>query len=113
MTEKIIDNHKNGMPVMLALIAAYCAAIAAMIVGGINMDAGGGIALFVVGLVWVCLGWFPMLGLKVLKPQDALVLTLFGKYIGTLKGEGFYFVNPFCVGVNPAANTKLSQSGGC
>ena len=110
MTEKIIDNHKNGMPVMLALIAAYCAAIAAMIVGGINMDAGGGIALFVVGLVWVCLGWFPMLGLKVLKPQDALVLTLFGKYIGTLKGEGFYFVNPFCVGVNPAANTKLSQS---
>ena len=51
-----------------------------------------------------------MLGLKVLKPQEALVLTLFGKYIGTLKGEGFYFVNPFCVGVNPAANTKLSQS---
>ena len=110
MTEKIIDNHKNGMPVMLALIAAYCAAIAAMIVGGINMDAGDGIALFVVGIVWVCIGWFPMLGLKVLKPQEALVLTLFGKYIGTLKGEGFYFVNPFCTGVNPAANTKLSQS---
>ena len=110
MTEKLLSNHKNGMPVMLALIAAYCAAIAGMIVGGINMDTPGGIALFVVGLVWVCIGWFPMLGLKVLKPQDALVLTLFGKYIGTLKGEGFYFVNPFCVGVNPAANTKLSQS---
>ena len=110
MTEKLLSNHKNGMPVMLALIVAYCAAIAAMIVGGINMDAGGGIALFVVSLVWVCIGWFPMLGLKVLKPQEALVLTLFGKYIGTLKGEGFYFVNPFCVGVNPAANSKLSQS---
>ena len=110
MTEKIIDSHKNGMPVMLALIAAYCAAIACMVVGGINMDTAGGIVLFVVGIVWVCIGWLPMLGLKVLKPQDALVLTLFGKYIGTLKGEGFYFVNPFCVGVNPAANTKLSQS---
>ena len=110
MTEKLLSNHKNGMPVMLVLIAAYCAAIAGMIVGGINMDTTGGIALFVVGLVWVCIGWFPMLGLKVLKPQDALVLKLFGKYIGTLKGEGFYFVNPFCVGVNPAANTKLSQS---
>ena len=110
MTEKIISDHKNGMPVMLALIAAYCAAIACMIVGGINMDAGVGIALFVVGTVWVCIGWLPMLGLKVLKPQEALVLTLFGKYIGTLKGEGFYFVNPFCTGVNPAANTKLSQS---
>ena len=74
------------------------------------MDTPGGIALFVVGLVWVCIGWIPMLGLKVIKPHEALVLTLFGKYIGTLKGEGFYFVNPFCIGVNPAANTKLSQS---
>ena len=39
------------------------------------------------------------------------MLTLFGKYIGTLKGEGFYFVNPFCTGVNPAAATRLNQSG--
>ena len=52
-----------------------------------------------------------MLGLRILKPQEALVLTLFGKYVGTLKGEGFYAVNPFCVAVNPAATTKLNQSG--
>ena len=39
------------------------------------------------------------------------MLTLFGDYIGTLKGEGFYWVNPFCTAVNPAATTKLSQSG--
>ena len=39
------------------------------------------------------------------------MLTLFGKYYGTLKDDGFYFVNPFCVGVNPAAQTKLNQSG--
>ena len=46
-----------------------------------------------------------------MKPQEALVLTLFGDYIGTLKGEGFYFVNPFCTSINPAAKTTLSQSG--
>ena len=46
-----------------------------------------------------------------LKPQEALVLTLFGNYIGTLKEAGFYFVNPFCTSVNPASKTKLSQSG--
>ena len=46
-----------------------------------------------------------------MKPQEALVLTLFGKYIGTLKEDGFYFVNPFCSSVNPAARTRLSQSG--
>ncbi|MDO4739680.1 MAG: SPFH domain-containing protein, partial [Eubacteriales bacterium] len=47
----------------------------------------------------------------VLGPQEALVLTLFGKYVGTLKGDGFFWVNPFCGSVNPAARTKLNQSG--
>ena len=38
------------------------------------------------------------------------MLTLFGKYVGTIKDAGFYFVNPFCTAVNPAAKTKLNQS---
>lgn len=113
MEEKIIGNKKNGMAVLLLLVLSYVVSIGLVIFGGINMDAGRsfGIPVFVVGMIWVCLGWMFFMGLKVLKPQEALVLTLFGKYVGTLKGEGFYYVNPFCVGVNPAANTKLSQSG--
>ncbi len=39
------------------------------------------------------------------------MLTLFGKYVGTLKEPGFYFVNPFCSSVNPASRTRLRQSG--
>lgn len=113
MEEKLLNNKKNGMGVLLLLILSYAAAIGLIIFGGINMDHGRafGIPVFVVGLLWFCLGWIFFCGLKVLKPQEALVLTLFGKYIGTLKGAGFYYVNPFCTGVNPAANTKLSQSG--
>jgi len=114
MEEKILNNKKNGMGMLLVLIVAYVAAIGLVIFGGINMDAHRyllGVPVFVVGMVWVCLGWILFCGLKVLKPQEALVLTLFGKYVGTLKGAGFYYVNPFCTGVNPAANTKLSQSG--
>ena len=113
MEEKILNTKKNGMPVMLLCILLYVAAILGIVFGGINLDKGRmiGLALFIPGIVWVALGWIPFCGLKVLKPQEALVLTLFGKYIGTLKGEGFYFVNPFCIGVNPAAATKLSQSG--
>ena len=49
-------------------------------------------------------------GLKLINPNEALVLTLFGKYKGTLKEAGFYFVNPFCTAFNPAASTKLRQS---
>ena len=113
MEEKILNNKKNGMLMLLIISLAYIAGFALMIIGGTGMDAhkGGSVLLFVIGIVWVCVGWIPYLGLKVLKPQEALVLTLFGKYVGTLKGEGFYCVNPFCAGVNPAAKTKLSQSG--
>ena len=107
MTEKILSGKKNGMVVLLLTIALYIAAVIFIILGGSR----GIIPLFVLGLIWVCIGWFPLLGLKVLKPKEALVLTLFGKYIGTLKEEGFYFVNTFCAAVNPAAKTKLSQSG--
>ena len=107
MTEKVLSGKKNGMAVLLLTILGYLAAIVFLIFGGSR----GIIPLFVLGLIWICLGWILLLGLKVLKPKEALVLTLFGKYIGTLKEEGFYFVNPFCTAVNPAAKTKLSQSG--
>ena len=113
MEEKILNTKKNGMAIMLLCILLYVGAILCIVFGGINLDKGRtiGLALFIPGIIWVLVGWIPFCGLKVLKPQEALVLTLFGKYIGTLKGEGFYFVNPFCTGVNPAAATKLSQSG--
>lgn len=111
MEEKILSKNKNGMAALLGFAALYIVSVIGTVYGGIILDRSGNPLLFIICLIWVCLGWFPFLGLKVLKPQEALVLTLFGKYIGTLKGDGFYFVNPFCVGVNPAAQTKLSQSG--
>ena len=110
MNEKLIG-QKNGMIVLLLTILEMLLGVAVAIVGGVIMDATGNPILFIVGLIWVLIGWIPFLGLKVLKPQEALVLTLFGKYIGTLRDDGFYFVNPFCVSVNPAAETKLAQSG--
>lgn len=114
MKEIVLNNKKNGMSMLLLIVLLYLAAVALMVVGSIfGFDKGqawGG-PLFVIGVIWVSIGWLPALGLKILKPQEALVLTLFGKYVGTLKEEGFYYVNPFCVGVNPAAKTKLNQSG--
>ena len=109
--EILLKNRKMGMPVLLASGLLYILAIAGCVFGGMMLDAGRSAALLVISVIYVCIGWIPFLGLKVLAPQEALVLTLFGKYIGTLKGDGFYFVNPFCVAVNPAAKTKLNQSG--
>ena len=107
MEEKVLQHRKNGMLVLLLVILAYIAAV----IGLVLSIMANWIALIVVCILWLSLGWILLPGLKVLKPQEALVLTLFGKYIGTLKGAGFYWVNPFCVAVNPAASTKLNQSG--
>lgn len=107
MQEIILNNKKNGMLFMLLFIALYVFAAVALVFS----VSGELFFLTAVSVIWLVIGWIPLCGLKVLKPQEALVLTLFGKYVGTLKEPGFYFVNPFCTAVNPAAKTKLSQSG--
>lgn len=107
MQEKILNNKKNGMMFLILFSLLYLGAVALIIYGAANMKN----IPIAIGIIWVCVGWIFFLGLRVLKPQEALVLTLFGKYVGTLKDAGFYFVNPFCGAVNPAAKTKLSQSG--
>ena len=106
MQEKVLNKSKNGMAMLLVFTLLYAAAVAAAVIGGINAN----IPLIVISVVYISLGWIFFLGLKVLRPQEALVLTLFGNYIGTLREPGFYYVNPFCVGVNPAAKTRLNQS---
>ncbi len=114
MQEKVLGAKKNGMAVLLLTAVLYLAALFVTVYGGLLLEEGAealGVVLLVVGIAWLCVGWIPFLGLKVLQPQEALVLTLFGKYVGTLKNEGFYYVNPFCTAVNPAAKTKLNQSG--
>lgn len=111
MNEIILKNKKNGMLALILTSLLYLLSIVGTVFGGIILDAGGSPVLFIISLIWLFVGWLPFLGLRVLKPQEALVLTLFGKYIGTIKGDGFYYVNPFCVSVNPAAKTELNQSG--
>lgn len=114
MEEKILTAKKNGLLVLLLTILVLLLSVGGCVVGAIMIDSDYsalGVAILILGIIVMLVGWIPLMGLKVLKPQEALVLTLFGKYIGTIKNEGFYYVNPFCVAVNPAAATKLNQSG--
>ena len=113
MEEKVIKGKKNGFLMLMLLIALYVAAVIGMVFCAATgtEDSPAHLGLFVPSVIYSCFGWILILGFKVLKPQEALVLTLFGKYYGTLKGDGFFWVNPFCSSVNPAAKTKLNQSG--
>ena len=107
MTEKILTTKKNGMLVLILSILLYIIAIPGTIITSETVL----FPLTIFFVLYMFLGWILWLGLKILKPQEALVLTLFGKYVGTIKEPGFYFVNPFCSAVNPAAATNLKQSG--
>ena len=114
MNEIILNTKKNGLAMLLLFGVLYLAALGLLIFGAWQMETEQyvlGIPCLVVGILWLGIGIVPFLGLKLLNPGEALVLTLFGQYVGTLKGDGFYWVNPFCSAVNPAAKTKLSQSG--
>ncbi len=112
--EEKIYRAKSGWLVLFFSILAYIAAIVCVPLGGVYGVDGGNplfLALFIVSILYLCVGWLWWCGLKVIRPNEALVLTLFGRYIGTLKQDGFFFVNPFCASFNPAAKTKLNQSG--
>jgi len=48
-------------------------------------------------IVILLLAIFFAIGFTVINPNKAVVLTLFGKYSGTIKDNGFFWVNPFFV----------------
>ena len=114
VNDEIVLKGKPGIPMLLLGIFLLPVSVLALVFGVELVTWDGmfpGVILIALGILYLCLCWMPFAGLKVIKPNEALVLTLFGKYTGTLTGEGFYWVNPFCTAVNPAAKTKLNQSG--
>ena len=101
--------HTNGMPVMIALILSFIVLTGGFILGCVHSDAFYSIPLIVLGIVsWVVCP-FIIAGLKVVAPNQAIVLTLFGNYYGTLKTPGFYFVNPFVTSNAPAGKSSSSS----
>lgn len=106
---------KSGWIGVIAAILAVCGGIALMVVGfklsapdGENMEHAAYMSLFVAGILLCVVGAMLPAGCKVLAPGEAYVLTLFGKYHGTLRREGFWYVNPFCSAVNPAFGKTAS-----
>lgn len=97
----------NGMAVLILNTLLMIGALV-LLLSGIVIE---GIGIITVSLFYLCLlGPFIYAGLKILKPNEAYVLTLFGKYYGTLKGPGFFFVNPFCGATNPVYESEKAQS---
>ena len=102
--EKAAPQH-NGLAVLLAVLIGLLASICCFIYGIVLLDRGVSLAggvLLTVGLLSMTALCVLFAGFKVLAPNQAYVFTLFGKYYGTLKSSGFYFVHPFVSANAPA-----------
>ncbi len=104
---------KSGGLVLLLLILGFLAGTALFIVGIVLVGWGEIIGL-IMAIPGILCGWIlcPVLlaGLKIVKPNEARVFTLFGKYYGTVKESGFYYVNPFVTSFSPTYNAALSAA---
>ena len=87
----------SGFPILILVIVLILGALAFFAYECYAYSSG---TLFIVSCILFCFSVcflpFLLLGLKAVRPNEAYVFTLFGRYYGTLKKEGFYFVNPFC-----------------
>ena len=102
----------SGFLMMVMLILANIAMCVVFLFGCIlgAADFAGLSALFILGSF---AGWtiFSIMfaGLKIVRPNEARVFTLFGKYHGTITESGFHFVNPFCVSFSPTYNAEKKR----
>lgn len=100
----------SGWVMLFVVIMGFIAAIALMVLGfALAFDDTGEVltkpALLLISLAGLIVGIVCGVcckGFKIIAPNEAMVLTLFGKYHGTLQQDGFFFINPFCTPVNPA-----------
>lgn len=112
VTEEKILKGASGMLMLLVSIFVMLASVPVFIWGGVyaagvHRYTGAVLAVSVtLGILLICAGIILLCGLKVLHPNEALVLTLFGNYYGTLYEAGFHWVNPFCTAINPTAGQK-------
>ncbi len=87
----------NGFVMLFVNLAVLILSLAAIIYGIVLIDegtAGGGIFL-TAGVVLLIVNIIMWCGFLLLEPNEARVVTWFGKYSGTFTKTGFYWINPF------------------
>ncbi|MBN8211381.1 MAG: SPFH domain-containing protein [Xanthomonadales bacterium] len=80
-----------GIPVLLVLLAAFVVALFAVISGATSASPW----ILVLGVLIGVAAFFLLFGLYMVEPNQAAVLNLFGKYVGTVKDGGLRWNNPF------------------
>lgn len=104
----------NGFIGLFLILVMILGSVALIITSSIKADNGMYTGLdfgvrLIISIILIITGSISFAGLKKLNPNEAYVFTLFGKYYGSLRKEGFYFVNPFVTAINPVAEKSNSS----
>jgi len=91
--KEVVRKPASGGVMLVLNIVLYLVALA-MIISGARAALG---APVIVGVLVLLLSGFLSAGYFVVHPNQAAVLIFFGKYVGSVKTNGFYWVNPFTV----------------
>lgn len=102
--EQKILNPPNGVAMLILFIILSIFSVLGFAAGII---AGSFMLILVCILLWILLP-FGFAGLRSVRPNEALVLTLFGKYYGTINKPGYFLVNPFSRYNNPAYEAQAA-----
>ena len=91
-----------------ALIALICAIFGiSVIISNAQKNNAPGV-LF--GILFLLVGAFLIKGLMVIEPNYSIVLTFFGKYVGTVKKNGLQFVNPLYTKLKVSLRSQSIES---
>ncbi|MBU0984421.1 MAG: SPFH domain-containing protein [candidate division Zixibacteria bacterium] len=87
MIKENVRNVPSGLGILVLLIVLFLASVAALIFLPPILK--------VVPALWLVVNFFLLFGVFYVNPNEARVLQLFGKYVGTCKQEGLRWANPF------------------
>lgn len=110
--EREIKPFNGGIMLLLVLIG-FGVSIWAIIYGSVVISRENynlGVFLLVAGIILLIVFCILLGGFHILNPNEAIVMTLFGKYYGTIKKEGFYYTNPFAGAIHPARTTPAAAN---
>ena len=102
--EQKVLNPPSGMLMLVILILLILGGMFLSFVGIVSAAVAENamfVLLIFLGVLIITAACVMLGGLRVVGPNEALVLTLFGKYYGTILKQGFFWVNPFAKFNNP------------
>jgi regulator of protease activity HflC (stomatin/prohibitin superfamily) len=96
-----------GVPTLLGLLVVELAAVYLFVTGAAAHSPG----LLIVAAVVTVIAGFCLAGLYMVEPNQAAVLSLFGKYVGTVKDNGLRWNNPFFAKKKVSQRVRNFESG--